>query len=83
MKEKKQDKKKYSFFFIFMFSFVYDFFSIGYLAGLFIIDPINNLIFDLFFSAFKCRLDISCNKNKFNQRKNFLIIYFLRPEKKQ
>ena len=83
MKEMKHDIKKCSFFFIFMFSFVYGFFAICYLAAFFIIAPINNLIFDLLYSALKCRLDISCNKNKFNQRKIFLIIYFLNREKNQ
>ena len=69
------------FLFLFMFSFVYGFFAICYLVAYFIIAPINNLIFDLLYSALKCRLDISCNKNKFNQRKNFFNYLFSESRK--
>ena len=81
MKKMKYDIKKCSFFFIFMFSFVNGFFAICYLVAFFIIAPISNLIFNLLFSSLKCRLDISCNKNEFSERKNFFNYLFSESRK--
>ena len=77
----KEDIKKCSCFFIFMFLVVFSLFSICYLVGFFIIVPINNLIFNLFFSALKCRLEIKCNKTEFNERKNFFNYLFSESRK--
>ena len=57
------------------------FFEICYLVAFFIIAPISNLIFNLLFSALKCRLDISCNKSEFNERKNFFNYLFSESRK--
>ena len=45
------------------------------------IAPISNLILNLLFSALKCRLDIGCNKQEFNKRKNFFNFLFSESRK--